>query len=291
VDCVHQRRPVIHNDYAALPHRKGLPDGHAPVIRELVVPVFRGELIVAILGVGNKATDYDDDDVATVSQFADLAWDLAERTRAEEALRASEERYRMLVETASEGVWVMDGDHITTYVNEAMAAMLGYQPEDMVGQPVESFFFQEDMAFHAERMRARHAGLDETYERRFRHRNGSVVWTIATAKAVKATAGGFAGSFAMFTDISARKRAEEALERSRAELQAIYDHAPVMMCVLDGDRSVVYANRAFEAFVGRPAADLSRLRACGVLGCINASDDPRGCVRVPLLRVCGPRCP
>ncbi len=96
VDCVHQRRPVIHNDYAALPHRKGLPDGHAPVVRELVVPVFRGDLIVAILGVGNKATAYDDEDIATISQFADLAWDLAERTRAEEALRASRSELKAL---------------------------------------------------------------------------------------------------------------------------------------------------------------------------------------------------
>ncbi len=54
VDCIRERRPVIHNDYASLPHRKGLPPGHPPVVRELVVPVFSGENIVAILGVGNK---------------------------------------------------------------------------------------------------------------------------------------------------------------------------------------------------------------------------------------------
>lgn len=53
VDCVHKRKPVIHNDYSALPHRKGMPPGHANVIRELVVPVFRGDRIVAVLGVGN----------------------------------------------------------------------------------------------------------------------------------------------------------------------------------------------------------------------------------------------
>ncbi len=86
VDCVHQRRPVIHNDYASLPHRKGMPPGHAAVIRELVVPVFRGEQIVAILGVGNKPQDYTERDVETVSSLADLAWDIAERKRAEEAL-------------------------------------------------------------------------------------------------------------------------------------------------------------------------------------------------------------
>jgi hypothetical protein len=58
VDCVYQRKPVIHNDYASLPHRKGMPAGYAEVVRELVVPVLRGEKVKAILGVGNKPSDY-----------------------------------------------------------------------------------------------------------------------------------------------------------------------------------------------------------------------------------------
>ncbi|MDD2542209.1 MAG: GAF domain-containing protein, partial [Desulfuromonadaceae bacterium] len=62
-DCVRERTPVIHNDYASLPHRKEMPAGHAAVVRELVVPVFRKGSIVAILGVGNKQTDYDQRDV------------------------------------------------------------------------------------------------------------------------------------------------------------------------------------------------------------------------------------
>ena len=86
VDCIRQRRPVIHEDYAALPHCKGLPPGHAPVVRELVVPVFRGEKIVAVLGVGNKRQTYTQQDVEMVSLLADLAWEIAERKQAEEAL-------------------------------------------------------------------------------------------------------------------------------------------------------------------------------------------------------------
>ena len=87
VDCVFKRQPVIHNDYASLPHRKGIPDGHAEVIRELVVPVMRGEKITAILGVGNKPTDYTEKDVELVSLMADLAWEIAERKRTEEENR------------------------------------------------------------------------------------------------------------------------------------------------------------------------------------------------------------
>ena len=66
VDCFHQRRPVIHNDVASLAHPKGMPEGHAEVVRELVVPIVRGDKIRAILGVGNKPTDYTEQDVASL---------------------------------------------------------------------------------------------------------------------------------------------------------------------------------------------------------------------------------
>ena len=87
VDCVYQRKPVIHNDYASLPHKKGMPEGHSQVIRELVVPVIRSDKIVAILGVGNKLSDYEDKDINIVSLFADLAWDIAQRKRNEEEIQ------------------------------------------------------------------------------------------------------------------------------------------------------------------------------------------------------------
>ncbi len=84
VDCVHRRRPVIHNDYAALPHKKGMPEGHPKVIREMLVPIMREDKIVAILGVGNKAEDYTDKDVEIVAYLADVAWEIAEYKRSEE---------------------------------------------------------------------------------------------------------------------------------------------------------------------------------------------------------------
>jgi len=83
-DAVRQRRPIIHNDYANLPNRRGLPPGHALLIRELVVPILRQEQVVAILGVGNKPTDYSAADAALVSYLADVAWEIVERKRIEE---------------------------------------------------------------------------------------------------------------------------------------------------------------------------------------------------------------
>lgn len=88
VEAIRLRQPVIHNDYASLPNKRGLPPGHAVVLREMVIPVFRKGLIVAILGVGNKASPYTDNDLQTVALLADLAWDFAESKRLEAELVA-----------------------------------------------------------------------------------------------------------------------------------------------------------------------------------------------------------
>lgn len=88
-DCAREKRPVIHNDYAALPGRKGLPAGHAPVLRELTVPLFRDDRLVAVIGVGNKPADYSSHDLEMVTQLADFAWEIVLAQKNREALLAA----------------------------------------------------------------------------------------------------------------------------------------------------------------------------------------------------------
>ncbi len=83
-DAARLRKALIHNDYAAVKDRKGMPDGHAGVKRELVVPVLRGNKVVAILGVGNKGTLYDEDDVRWVGIVADIVWDIVAKKMGED---------------------------------------------------------------------------------------------------------------------------------------------------------------------------------------------------------------
>jgi len=81
-ECLRKRVPVIHDDKLA--NRKRPPDGDTPMFREVVVPIFRKEKMVAILGVGNKAAGYTAEDVSTISYLADMAWEIAERRRMEQ---------------------------------------------------------------------------------------------------------------------------------------------------------------------------------------------------------------
>lgn len=143
-DCIRECRPVIHNDYASLPQRKGLPAGHAEVVRELVVPVLRRGVIVAILGVGNKPTDYLPRDVEMVSLLADLAWGVADRKRLESQIVQSEERYRNIVEGQTELVDRYLPGGILTYVNPALVKFAGVGEEELLGKSFYPFIHEDD---------------------------------------------------------------------------------------------------------------------------------------------------
>jgi len=78
-------------------------------------------------------------------------------------------------------------------------------------------------------------------------------------------------------EFQSRIKVENELDQSRAELKAIYDHSPVMMCVIDRNRRVLFANPAFTALTGTQEQSLKDGRACGVFGCINSLEDSRGC--------------
>jgi PAS domain S-box-containing protein len=134
VDCIRERRPVIHNDYSALPHRKGMPKGHAPLVRELVTPVFRGDKIVALLGVGNKPKHYDQNDVKATVMLADIAWDIAERKRADEALRASESFLNSVIDQSPYPMWISDHQGTLVRANQALRDLLHISDEEVVGK-------------------------------------------------------------------------------------------------------------------------------------------------------------
>jgi diguanylate cyclase (GGDEF)-like protein len=86
-DCVRLGRPVIHNAYQSLPDRKGYPEGHSHVVRHASAPIFDGGRAAIIIGVGNKAQDYDDSDVRQLILIGDQILRILQRKRAEEGLR------------------------------------------------------------------------------------------------------------------------------------------------------------------------------------------------------------
>lgn len=97
-DAARQRRPLIQNDYESLAKRKGLPQGHVPITREMIIPIIRAERIVAIMGIANKPQDYTQYDLQIAERLADYAWDITERKQMELALEAERNRLAQRVD-------------------------------------------------------------------------------------------------------------------------------------------------------------------------------------------------
>ncbi|NJD07130.1 MAG: PAS domain S-box protein [Methylococcaceae bacterium] len=246
LDCCLRRAPVVRNNGACLSGGHVLLDGSSPVTRELSIPVIRQGRIVAILSVGNKATDYEQSDVDLVKDLAELAMDLVAERQTELALRESEERYRRIVTSANEGIWWLDERDHTLFVNPALSAMLGYSAEEMVGTSVERFVYDEDLASLRQRLERRHAGQDDRYEQRFRRQDGSVCWCRISATVLRDGEGRYAGSFALFTDISSQKQAEQQLQLAAS----VFASTQEAILITDPQGTIIDVNPAFIRTTG-----------------------------------------
>jgi len=141
--------------------------------------------------------------------------DVTERRRSEEALRQSEARFRMLVDTASEGVSTLDSEGRTNYVNQRMADMLGYEPSEMIGRSLHDFH-DDDAAEEGTALMQRHRqDLANVREVRFRRKDGADLWALLSTTPIPGLSRSPGGVLTMATDITDRKRAEAELIRAK----------------------------------------------------------------------------
>ncbi len=252
-ECLRQRQAVMTNDYQA-PHdgKRGLPEGHVPISRFVAVPVFDGSRLVAAAAVANKAADYTQEDVRAFTALLNKLWELLRRREMEQALRDSEAKYRNIVETALEGVWVLDAKGHTSYVNHRMAEMLGYEPDQMLGRPLFDFMDEDNRRLAEALWAERRQGNDDIHEFCFQRRDGAPLWTIVSSRPLTSDTGAFLGAFAMITDITARKRAEEALRDSEEKYRLLVKNIPAVVARGYKDWSVDVFDEKIEALTGYP---------------------------------------
>jgi len=217
-DCVHTKKPVIHNDYASLPHKKGLPEGHAELIRELVVPVMREGRVVAILGVGNKPTEYTPKDVEIVSYLADVTWEIVLQKRTEEALRDSEERFATVMNSLQALVYVADMEsHELLFANQFTRDSFG----DIVGKRCWQMLQAGQSGpceFCTNKYLVQDGQPTGVYTWEFQN-TASGRWFHIQDQAIRWVDGRLV-RMEVATDVTALKEAEENLQRQVAELHA-----------------------------------------------------------------------
>jgi PAS domain S-box-containing protein len=143
-EVVRQRGPIVLNDHSALNFfKEGFPEGHVAVERLAIVPVFDGEKIVAVAGVGNKLKPYDDSDVRQLSLLMQGMWMIVKRQRAEEALRESEEKLARSKKMESLGLLAGGVAHdlnnvLSGIVNYPEVILLGLPEDSQMRKPVET---------------------------------------------------------------------------------------------------------------------------------------------------------
>ncbi|MGD0953086.1 MAG: PAS domain S-box protein [Methanotrichaceae archaeon] len=197
-------------------------------------------------------------------KFAALFVDITERKQMEAALRESEENYRTIVETANEGIWVVDSETMTTYVNSRMAEMLGYSSGEMIGKKSFEFMDEEGKARLDLLLERRRQGINESIEIKFLRKDGSPLWAISGAASLRDKDGKFTGSLGMLTDITERKQTEKALqdvatkaERDRSQLEAMFAAQNDSVIIYDTKMNVQRANESFIETYGFDPVDLN----------------------------------
>jgi PAS domain S-box-containing protein len=140
-DCIKTKTPLIHNDYNSVKNKKGLPEGHAALIRELVVPVIKNNLIVAILGIGNKPTEYTQQDVEMVNLIANVAWEIIEKKRSEELAAENSRRFNTMIDNLNGVVYRCKNDKEWTmeYISAGIESLSGYKASDFINNKVRSY--------------------------------------------------------------------------------------------------------------------------------------------------------
>ena len=165
----------------------------------------------------------------------------SERKRAEEELRQSEKKYRQFIENALEGVWAIDDDAKTTFVNNRMAEMLGYTVEEMLGRHLFSFMDKRGVEIAAHNLERCRRGTEGQVEFEFLRKDGMRIYTRFSTSPIVEDAG-YGGVLAFVEDITERKQAEEALKESERKYRDLADLLPQTAFELDRVGNLAFIN-------------------------------------------------
>jgi len=167
-------------------------------VRAFTRPVLQGDAVVGLKG---------------------MLLDITEYKEAERALRESEARYRELVETMNEGFTIVDEHKVRTYANQRLSEMLGYDVSEIIGVSATKPLDEPNTMIWEEQFKKRMKGDSASYEIKWKKKDGTKVPTIVSPRPLFDSEGNFRGSFAVITDISDLKRAEQELKQREKELK------------------------------------------------------------------------
>jgi PAS domain S-box-containing protein len=171
-------------------------------------------------------------------------------SKAQDALRESEERYRRIVETASEGICTIDIESRITFVNQRLAEMLGYRADELLGKSLFDFTPEAARARAALRVERSLQGVSEENEVGLVRKDGSELWMLLKTSPIQGADGKHIGALAMMTDRTHHRQAEEALRKSEEQYRQIVEATSDGIMKLDDVARIVFVNRRLAEMLG-----------------------------------------
>lgn len=249
-EVFHHRTGICEDCHIREVFRTGTPQG-----REMLVSLPDGSQ----RHLEVRAYPVEDGRGATI-QAIDHGRDITQRKRLELQLKTSEERYRTMVELAREGILIVDAEARLIFANKFLARMLGYFPEEILGQSVFAFMDEEARQLVQVMLERRRNGLSDAYELCFKKKDGAPLKTLVSAAPLLVD-GEFLGSVAIITDITLLKQVEEELRSAKEFREKIINGITDNLSVIDPrTHRIVEANDSFldrlgldaQAVIGKP---------------------------------------
>ncbi len=183
-----------------------------------------------------------------------ICLDITERVNfekaAEAALKYSEEKYRLIVENANEGILLIDDKQQITFINSKLAQIVGRPKEELENKSVLEFVFEEDRENAEKYIRENAAGSRETFQFRLKNSQGSERWVRVNAVSVFDEQKRYAGGLALITDITEQRKAETEHHRLNELLRSLINYSPLSVIILDKNGKTKLWNPASERMFG-----------------------------------------
>jgi PAS domain S-box-containing protein len=262
-EAIRQRRPVITNDYdAPNPLKKGLPLGHIKIKNHMSIPVIDRGRVVAVAGVGNKDSDYSEQDATNISLLMDGMWRIVRKIEAEEALRESERRFRTIAENTADIIWTMDFNLNFTYVSPSVAQMRGYTVEEAMNQSIDHILTPSSMEtalnlLEDESVRKNMQSGDQKVTRKVELdeycKDGRIIKTENTLSLLRDELSTPIGIVGVTRDVTGRKHVEEALKEANRQLSMAMELAQLVYWEYNERADEYIFNDRFYALYGTNA--------------------------------------
>ncbi|RZI44183.1 PAS domain S-box protein [Herbaspirillum sp. HC18] len=203
----------------------------------------------------------DERGILLLDLLARQAADIIERKQAEEALRQSEERFRILFENAPVGIMHVDQNGRLISANQTFSEITGYSPEEAVGLIPADLTLPEERASTKVLLEGLFSGKIQSIsrERRLLCKDGSTIWVRITSKMMHGKSGQPQWGMVVFEDIAERKQAEEALRQSEERFRLLYENAPIGITQFDQQGYIESANPKFADISGYSTEEVAGL--------------------------------